>query len=344
MNRLPNERRGVVADFVAHPFGKVLGELGDLGLDEIGGFQGVGVGQEEDGHVGRRKAVDARGGVQAFGGQLGAADVLEPDEGSGWSSPHDEVLEVLGGGQSPLGRDGQLVRLARDRRRLADLPGGDRPVLLSEGRDDIAGGHVAVSELLRIEPDPHAILLPAERADLADAGQAGQFLQHVEGGVVAQVELVELAGWTVHGDREQDVRRLLPSRDARLFDHVRQSGHRQGHAVLHEDLGHVQVHVVLEGHVQAVLAVVGALRGHVHHALDAVDLLFDRRRDRLRDVLGAGAGEAAHDRDARRRNLWVHRQRQVEQRHGARQRDDDGQDRREDRPIDEKSRDHIRHP
>ncbi len=73
-----------------------------------------------------------------------------------------------------------------------------------------------------------------------------------------------------------------------LLDHVGQQRHGQGNAVLHEDLGHVQVHAVLERDGQVVRAVVGALRGHVEHALDAVDLLLDRRGDGLGDVAGAG--------------------------------------------------------
>ena len=65
---------------------------------------------------------------------------------------------------------------------------------------------------------------------------------------------------------------------------------RKGDAVLHQHLGHVEVDAVLEGDGQGVGAVVGALRGHVHHALDAVDLLLDRRGDGVGDDLGAGAG------------------------------------------------------
>ena len=74
------------------------------------------------------------------------------------------------------------------------------------------------------------------------------------------------------------------------LDHVGQQRHGQADAVLHQDLGQVQVDAVLEGHRQVVRAVVGALRRHVHHVLDAVDLLLDGRGHRLGDHLGAGAG------------------------------------------------------
>ena len=41
--------------------------------------------------------------------------------------------------------------------------------------------------------------------------------------------------------------------------------------------------------VRCVRAVVAHLRGHVEHALDAVDLLLDRRGDGVGHHLGAGA-------------------------------------------------------
>ena len=96
----------------------------------------------------------------------------------------------------------------------------------------------------------------------------------------------------------------------------------------------------LERDGQVVGAVVGALRGHVHHALDAVDLLLDGRGDRVGDVLGAGAGIVAGDLHRRRRDRRKLRQRQREDGDAPGQRDDDRQHRGEDRPIDEETREH----
>ena len=76
----------------------------------------------------------------------------------------------------------------------------------------------------------------------------------------------------------------------------------QADAVLHQHLGHVQVDAVLERDGQVVRAVVGALRRHVQHVLDAVDLLLDRRGHGLGDDLGAGAGIVAVDLHGRRRD------------------------------------------
>ena len=73
---------------------------------------------------------------------------------------------------------------------------------------------------------------------------------------------------------------------------VGQLRHGQRDAVLHQHLGHVQVGAQLEGDRQRVGAVVGALRRHVEHVLDAVDLLLDRRGHGVGHHLGVGPGIA----------------------------------------------------
>ena len=125
------------------------------------------------------------------------------------------------------------------------------------------------------------------------------------------------------------------------LDHVGQQRHGQADAVLHQHLGQVQVDAVLEGDRQGVGAVVGALRRHVHHVLDAVDLLLDRRGDRLGDHLRAGAGVLA-----RRPARWAARSAgycaigSVNEREPPGQRDHDRQHRGEDRPVDEEAGEH----
>ena len=75
-------------------------------------------------------------------------------------------------------------------RRLADLAGRDLDVLLLDGGDHVAGGQVAERHLLRVEPDPHAVVALAEVGDVADARQPGQLVADLDGRVVAQVEVV----------------------------------------------------------------------------------------------------------------------------------------------------------
>ena len=113
------------------------------------------------------------------------------------------------------------------------------------------------------------------------------------------------------------------------------TGSASDDAVLHQHLGHVRVHAQLEGHGQVVGAVVGAARRHVHHALDAADLLLDRRRHRVAHGQGVGARIEGRHQHRRRRHLGVLRHRQREHGHAPRQHEDDGDDRGEDRTIDE---------
>ena len=86
---------------------------------------------------------------------------------------------------------------------------------------------------------------------------------------------------------------------------------------------------------QRVGAVVGALRRHVEHVLDAVDLLLDRRGHGVEHQLGVGARIAGRHLHRRRRDVGILGDRQHENRQRAGQRDDDRQHRGEDRPADE---------
>ena len=90
-------------------------------------------------------------------------------------------------------------------------------------------------------------------------------------------------------------------------------------------------------------AVIRARRGHVGHALDAVDLLLERRRHRVGDDLRARAGIVRAHHDLRRRDVRKLRDRQQEIADRARQHHDDGDGRGEDRPADEEA-DHQRVP
>ncbi len=111
-------------------------------------------------------------------------------------------------------------------------------------------------------------------------------------------------------DDQDEIRVLLLDRHAALVDDRRQRRGGLRDAVLHVDRGDVERIADLEGDGDGRGAVVGARRGHVAHALDAVDLLFERRRHRVGDDLGAGAGIIGADDDLRRRDVGELRDRQ----------------------------------
>src|SRR5204862_5740281 len=86
----------------------------------------------------------------------------------------DDVAELLLIEQTALRADRELKILAGGGGRLANRAGSDLKVLLADGAHDIAGGHVARREFLRIEPDAHGIIARAEHRHIADAGDAGE--------------------------------------------------------------------------------------------------------------------------------------------------------------------------
>ena len=100
-------------------------------------------------------------------------------------------------------------------------------------------------------------------------------------------------------DRESIVDHIGRKRVFRAFD-----------GVVHIDQRHIFIGSGLEGQSQRVVAEIVRLRGIVDHVLNAVDLGFQRRCDRIGDDLGAGSGIRCHDHDGRRRDLRIFRNRQ----------------------------------
>src|SRR5208282_1217220 len=101
-----------------------------------------------------------------------------------------DVGELRGIDEPAHGAEGELELGASGRGRQTEGAGGDLDVLLADGVDDIAGGHVAGSDFVGIEPDAHAVIARAENLDVADAVEAREGVLDLEVGVVAEVKLV----------------------------------------------------------------------------------------------------------------------------------------------------------
>src|SRR5262249_405871 len=78
VDRLADERRGVEGDLVADAGGEVPGQLLDPGPDAVGGVQGVGVGELEDGDARRRLPVEPGEDVLALAPHLRPAHLPHP--------------------------------------------------------------------------------------------------------------------------------------------------------------------------------------------------------------------------------------------------------------------------
>ena len=106
-------------------------------------------------------------------------------------------------------------------------------------------------------------------------------------------------------------------------------------AVLHVDGVDVRIGAQRERDVEGVAAV-GAARGLIiERVVDAVDLLLDRLRDRGLDHFGVRAWVARGQRDLWRHDIRKLRDRDRRNGDDAGQRDDDGDDEGEPRPVDE---------
>ena len=213
--------------------------------------------------------------------------------------------------------DREFERLSLGNRLSADLAGGGLKVLLLDGLDHVGGRDQERRHLVRVEPDPHRILA-AEYGDIADARDS---LQDVgdedlaviveEGRVVdrllrARVELRDEV------DDADHVGRGLLDRDAELLHLGGELRLRGLHLVLDVDGADVLRVADVEGGHDVREAVARAVGAEVDQALGAVDLLLDRRGDRLRDADRLGAGVGGGDLHLRRRDLGILSDRQQE--------------------------------
>ena len=135
-----------------------------------------------------------------------------------------------------------------------------------------------------------------------------------------------------------DVGRLFFRRYTDALHIGRENGDRNSDAILHQYLRRIEIGAELKRDAERHVAVARALRRHVEHVLNAIDLLLDRRRNRFRYHLRVGAGIGGRDLDRWWRNVRILRNRKRRKRDHADERDDDTDHARKDRPVDEEVR------
>ena len=118
--------------------------------------------------------------------------------------------------------------LALRRGRRADLARRDFLALLLDDVDDVLGRQPPRLQKVRVEPDAHGVLARAEHRHIADAGEAAQFVLHIDDGVVRQEQAVEAAVGRDEPDELEDRGRLLLGRHPLELDFRRQRGKRRG--------------------------------------------------------------------------------------------------------------------
>ena len=354
-DRLVDKGGGVVNDAVVQAIDEALLQLLHFVADALRGLDGIGAGKLEDVQGDGGFAVEGAGLIVLLGAELDPSHIAEADDADGLrhgagrdrlrrgaaAGLDDDVGELFRIGEPAEGVDGELELLALGRRLLTDLAGSHLKVLLADGADDVGRAETQRCEPVGIEPGAQAVVALAEVGDVGDTRQPAQLVANINRGVIAQEGAVVAAvgGNQVHD--HQRIGRHFLDRDAFVLHQGRNHRQRQGNAVLHQHLGHVGVHAQVERDQQAVGAVVGRLRRHVHHALDAADLLLDRRRHYVAHRHRVGPGIKGGHQHRGRADLGVLGYRERDDRHAARQHKHDREHGGKDRAIDKKVGNHL---
>ena len=92
--------------------------------------------------------------------------------------------------QAALDIDGQLQLALAAIGRAVDDAGRDLDILAAHGVDHVVGGHAALGDLLRVEPEAHGVIAAAEQLHIAHALDLGQLVLDVQHRVIAQIQHV----------------------------------------------------------------------------------------------------------------------------------------------------------
>ena len=180
-------------------------------LDALGDIERIGLGQLEDGEARRRLPVELEGLAVLLGAELDAGDIAQPryPAAAGRIGLDDDVLEL--GNVVELARhvDRVLEVLSGGHGRDAELSGPGRAALQIDGVDDVGGDQLARLQLLRVQPEPHGVLAGAEHGDVADAVDAGDLVEQIDGRIVRQEQAVVAAVRRAQGDDLEDRGRAL---------------------------------------------------------------------------------------------------------------------------------------
>ena len=96
-----------------------------------------------------------------------------------------------------------------------------------------------------------------------------------------------------HGSAEHEILGGFCGRDSNRLDRGGQAALRGVDAVLNVDCGEIGITIQIEGDNDIARAIVAAGRGHVLHALSAINLLLERNCDGAFDRLRAGPNVGA---------------------------------------------------
>ena len=320
--------------------------VGEIPADFIHGLfhafchvHGIGTRQHVNAEHGSVAAVDAAFRVVGLCFERDARHIAQADERTvGVGAQHD-FFKLADGGQAAFGGDGDGDVQSFDGL-LAEHSRRRFPVLVFQGVLQVLDGQSEVGQLVGLHPNLHGVIAAADVGHAPHAGDAAQHVHHVDGGEVAEVNLVKLGVVRREADGHQLAGRLLLHGDAVLDDFGRQAGFGQFHTVLDFHGGQVRVGRDVERHGGRESAGVGAAGLHVEHARCAIQLLFDGGGHGLRHGECARARIRCADLDHGWRDLRILVDGQQGKPDETDNDDEYGNDRRKHRAVDEISHFH----
>jgi len=335
-DRQLDEGRGVIRHHGFHPRRKLLFHLSDFGFDRFGRIERVRARGQLHRHACCRLAVVARQHIVILATEFDACYIAQIHGGTTAGGFQQDRAELLRRLQTALGRHRGIQLLARQRRRATEFTGRDFGILRLDSRRHIGRRELVAVQLGRIEPDPHCILR-AERSHITHPFYPAQAIDHIGGHVVAQIGLRHLAVFRHEAQYHQEVHGSLGYHQPLLGNDGWQQRRSQLQLVLHLHLRDIGIGTALEGQRDADAARAITGRGHVAQAVDAFHFLFNHLRHRVFHGFGGSARIRTGNRNRRRCNARVLRNRQAGNGNCPRQHDDDGHHPRKDRPVYKKS-------
>ena len=142
IDRFPYKHRRVIHNTVFQPFRKAFAEFGHGLADTVRCGQGIGARALQHGNRHGLFTIEIAIGRVITRPQLDAGDITQARHAATAAGFDDDVPELFGLQETPLGRHGQLQRVARGRRRLPDDARCHLDVLLTQGLYYITGRHI----------------------------------------------------------------------------------------------------------------------------------------------------------------------------------------------------------
>ena len=154
----------------------------------------------------RGRTVEAAIAILRLCAHFDARHILYADHGTIGIGAQDYGRELFRTRQPSLRLYVYLdLLLAPDRGRANPAERGLN-ILAPHRRYDVVGCHIELGEAVGVEPDAQGIVERTKQLRLADAPYARQRIDHIDGGIVAQVDLVIGVIWRVDIDHLQQRR------------------------------------------------------------------------------------------------------------------------------------------